>query len=96
MIFSLKMLSFLESKICTEQDWDTILIYWSKNISFAEWKKLLERPDDKKLVSTLRLATSRGRPLGSDAFIAKLETLLGSRLQALPIGRPAKIKRQKK
>ncbi len=32
----------------------------------------------------VRLCTSRGRPLGSDAFIAKLETFLGRRLRPLP------------
>ncbi len=69
---------------------------WKEDINFARWKKLLERPEDEKLVCALRLATSRGRPLGSDAFIAKLETFLGRRLRALPIGRPAKIKRHKK
>ncbi|HSW62870.1 MAG TPA: transposase [Dissulfurispiraceae bacterium] len=35
-----------------------------------------------------RLGTSRGRPLGSDAFIAELETFLGRRLRAMPRGRP--------
>lgn len=64
---------------------------WKQDISFARWKQLLERPDDKRFVSRFRLSTSRGRPLGSDAFIAKLETLLGRRLRPLPRGRPVKI-----
>ena len=68
---------------------------WKKDIRFALWKKLLERPDDEKLVSKLRLATSRNRPLGSDSFIAKLETKLGCRLRPLPRGRPAKRKKAK-
>jgi len=75
-----------------EKDSDLLdIASWKEDISFARWKQLLERPDDEKLVSRLRLATSRGRPLGSDSFIAKLETLLGRRLRPLPRGRPAKI-----
>jgi len=65
---------------------------WKQDISFARWRQLLEHPDDKRLVSGLRLSTSRGRPLGSDAFIAKLETLLGRRLRPLPRGRPINMK----
>lgn len=71
------------------------LSLWKKDISITIWKKLLERPDDEKLVYRLRLATSRGRPLGSDSFIAKLETLLGRRLRPLPTGRPVKHARMK-
>jgi putative transposase len=64
---------------------------WKQEISFARWKQLLERPDDEKLIKKLWLSTSRGRPLGSDAFLAKLETLLGRRLRPLPRGRPKKV-----
>jgi len=63
---------------------------WKKDISCSRWKQKLERRDDEKLISELGLATSRGRPLGSDAFIAKMETKLGRRLRALPRGRPLK------
>jgi hypothetical protein len=59
-------------------------------MGFAKWRQVLERPDDRRLVTSLRLATSRGRPLGTDAFVAKLETFLGRRLRPLPRGRPAK------
>mgnify|MGYP007065691745 CR=1 FL=1 len=31
---------------------------------------------DDALLATLRLSTHRGRPLGSDGFLSKLETLL--------------------
>ena len=61
---------------------------WKQEIDFAKWRRLLERPDDDRLAAALRLATSRGRPLGSDRFIAKLETRLGRRLRPLPPGRP--------
>jgi len=63
---------------------------WKDDIKFAKWKKMLERPDDKDMISKLWLSTSRGRPLGSDSFISKLETTLGRRIRPLPRGRPMK------
>ncbi|MBN2181626.1 MAG: transposase [Sedimentisphaerales bacterium] len=63
---------------------------WKRDVGFSRWKKVLDLPDDEKLASRLRLSTSRGRPLGTDAFIAKMETLLGRRLRPMPRGRPAK------
>ena len=56
----------------------------------TQWKTGLTQPQDDQIVSQLRLATSRGRPLGTDTFISKLEKLLGRRLRALPNGRPRK------
>ena len=63
---------------------------WKQGISFDRWKQFLEKPDDEKLITKLWLSTNRGRPLGSDAFIAKLETIMGRRLRPLPRGRPKK------
>jgi hypothetical protein len=42
-----------------------------------------------RIVSTLRLSTHRGRPLVSDRFLSKIESLLGRRLRPLPVGRPS-------
>jgi len=42
----------------------------------------------------LRVRTHTGRPLGSDSFLSKLETLLGRRLRPLPVGRPRKTQKQ--
>ena len=67
---------------------------WQKRVDPAQWKESLSRPQDEPLVKRLRLSTSRGRPLGSDAFVAKLETLLGRRLRPLPRGRPKKNARK--
>ena len=64
---------------------------WEQEMDAGRWRRLLARPDDERLVGALRLATSRGRPLGSDRFVAKLETLLGRRLRPLPRGRPRKV-----
>jgi hypothetical protein len=40
----------------------------------------------------IRLSTHRGRPLGGDRFLSKLEDALGRRLRALPVGRPKRAK----
>ena len=63
---------------------------WQKQMDAARWRELLTRFDDERQLDRLRLCTSRGRPLGSDKFLAKLETLLGRRLRPLPRGRPKK------
>jgi putative transposase len=55
------------------------LTAWTCEMECSAWRKILQRSDDKTVVTRLRLATSRGRPLGSDAFIAKLETLVRER-----------------
>jgi putative transposase len=66
------------------------LVSWEQEIDATKWRRRLERPDDDRLAKSLQLATSRGRPLGSDSFVAKLETVLGRRLRPLPRGRPHK------
>jgi len=54
----------------------------------GEWREALDADQDAPELDSLRLATSRGRPLGSDSFVAKLERILGRRLRPLPVGRP--------
>ena len=66
------------------------LTEWSKQMDAQRWRHVLTRADDEQQLARLRLCTSRGRPLGSDTFVAKLETLLGRRLRPLPSGRPRK------
>jgi len=63
---------------------------WQKQMDTARWRELLTRGDDERQLARLRLCTSRGRPLGSDKFVAKLETFLGRRLRPLQRGRPVK------
>jgi hypothetical protein len=41
-------------------------------------------------IRRLRISTHTGRPLGSDSFVSKLESMIGRRLRALPVGRPKK------
>ena len=68
------------------------LASWRREMDPAKWRGVLRQHEDERLVQSLRLATSRGRPLGSDRFTARLETLLGRRLRALPRGRPRKAR----
>jgi len=63
---------------------------WSEQIDPAWWKDHLTEPDDEEETQRLRLWTSRGRPLASDSFVSKLETVLGRRLRPRPRGRPKK------
>ena len=42
---------------------------------------------DEEVTERLRTHTRTGRPLGTDAFLAKIETMLGRRVRPLPIGR---------
>jgi hypothetical protein len=54
------------------------------------WKATLKTigEGDDGPVERLRLHTRTGRPLGSDAFLRKIETFLGRRVRARPRGRP--------
>ena len=54
----------------------------------GQWSDALAQPQDAACVKSLRLATARGRPAGSDSFLSKLETAIGRRLRPLPVGRP--------
>jgi putative transposase len=69
---------------------------WREQMEPVRWRELLSRADDAEQLARLRLCTSRGRPLGSDKFVAKLETVLGRRLRPLPHGRPRKLPKRKR
>ncbi len=61
---------------------------WAGEWTPGKWRAELKRPEDEALMSRLRLSTHRGRPLGSDSFLSKLESRLGRRLRPMPVGRP--------
>jgi putative transposase len=63
---------------------------WADAWSGESWKTALREREDDTEVAALRLSTHRGRPLATDAFLAKLERRLGRRLRPLPVGRPRK------
>ena len=56
----------------------------------GRWREFLRSPDDQDFADSIRTRTFNGRPLGSDRFIAKLETKLNRRLRPRPRGRPKK------
>jgi putative transposase len=64
------------------------LASWKHDMDSTQWHQELECADEEQWTTSFHLCTSRGRPLGSDAAIAKLETLLGRRLRPLPRGHP--------
>jgi len=63
---------------------------WNTWVTESDWKESLADMLDKATLSTVRLNTHRGRPLGSDSFLSKIEALVGRRLRPLPVGRPRK------
>jgi len=65
---------------------------WNDLLAGADWREVLTEPLDEADVAGLRRATARGRPLGSDRFLAELERALGRRLRPRPVGRPRKQK----
>ena len=65
---------------------------WAELTRDADWRQELTRSDDAAGLELIRLRTCTGRRLGSDSFISKLESALGRRLRALPVGRPRKRK----
>ena len=65
---------------------------WRAEWKPAKWKRALEQPQDEAELSSIRLATHRGRPLASDSLLSKLERHLGRRLRPLPVGRPKKAR----
>jgi putative transposase len=67
---------------------------WEELIDDAgEWGATLLDEQDQREVRMIRSRTCRGRPLGSDSFLSKLERRLGRRLRALPVGRPKQERR---
>ena len=60
---------------------------WGREYPGQEWARVLAEccPESR---DALRLNTRTGRPLGTDSFISKIETALGRRVRALPVGRP--------
>ncbi|MCL5281612.1 MAG: transposase [Planctomycetes bacterium] len=67
------------------------LPHWYRQITAAAWRKELAEGLTEEEVARIRLRTHTGRPLGSDRFVSKLETVLGRRVRPLPAGRPKKM-----
>jgi len=67
---------------------------WEEGCGAADWRAELTRgvreAGRPHAGACSYVRTRTGRPLGSDSFMSKLESTLGRRLRALPIGRPRK------
>ncbi len=68
---------------------------WKELSGSMDWKEVLQGRESEADITKMRAYCRTGRPLGSDSFISKLESKLGRRLRALPVGRPAKNKKAK-
>ena len=66
------------------------LASWRRRVRPEAWRERLREAQDEGEMLRLRRWTSRGRPLGSDAFVARVEVRFGRRLRALAPGRPRK------
>ena len=73
-----------------EEDGILDMEYWRKSVGGLDWETFIERPEEKTVMKSLRLNTNRGRPLGSDSFLSKLEKKLGHRVRPLLPHRPRK------
>ena len=60
----------------------------------GNWQDALATGTDPSDLRALRASSNRGRPLGSDQFISKVEALIGRRIRPLPVGRPRRRKRE--
>ena len=63
---------------------------WAASLAAKGWQQTLRQRLTEPTLQSLRLNTHRGRPLGSDGFLSKIESLLGRRLRPLPVGRPGR------
>ena len=68
---------------------------WEKLSRGLDWKEFLRDGVEDDISKSFRTHYRRGRPLGSDKFISKLEVHLGRRLRPAPGGRPRKKVKKK-
>ena len=77
---------------CGTADPDTALAMerWSKSWTAAAWRQFLQEGETETELRTLRRSTYNGRPLGSEAFINRVEQATQRRLAPQKGGRPRK------
>ena len=68
---------------------------WRTEWSSHDWREMLQAPIDDREAESIRHSTMRCRPLGSDSFVSRIETLIGRRLRSLPVGRPKGWKKKR-
>jgi len=71
---------------------------WMKlmDLTGAQWRSSLLNTIEPATERAIRTRTTTGRPLASDSFLSKLETKLGRRLRAAPVGRPKTGRKRKR
>ena len=67
---------------------------WNREYPGDTWRSVLAECAPASC-DALRLNTRTGRPLGSDSFLSRIESVLGYRVRALPIGRPKGWRKKK-
>ncbi len=55
-----------------------------------DWLAYLNEREDNLVIENIRKNTMSGRPCGDEAFVCRLENLLGRKMRALPWDRPRK------
>ena len=64
---------------------------WRRETGIEDWSAWLYEGVDDETMARLRRNTKRGRPLGNESFIARLEALSKRILRARRVGRPKKM-----
>ena len=65
------------------------LARWTRRLPpDGDWREALASRQDDETLDRVRLHLSRGRPLGTDKWLSKLEAAMNCRLRPLPVGRP--------
>ena len=59
-------------------------------LTVEDWSTYLSEPDEGRWVEGFRCSTRTGRPVGSDSFVSRIESVLGRAVKAMPRGRPRK------
>ena len=67
---------------------------WGREFPAATWQQVLSERTDASC-DALRRHTRSGRPLGTDSFLSQIESALGRRVRALPVGRPRGYRKKK-
>ena len=57
------------------------------------WQEFIEQPDNPQDITEIRIQTIKGRPLGEESFVRKLERKLNRFLIVKPAGRPKEKKK---
>ena len=95
----------VEAKLCAEpQDWawssarahlsgqDDVLVRVKPMLNLVDnWREYLKNEETPSRIETIKHHTRTGRPLGSEAFVGKLEALTGKCLTPKKPGRKAVI-----